>query len=149
MDSTTRKFILDIMENANDMTLATVREDGYPQATTVSYANDGLTLYFATAKDSQKAKNIGRCDKVSLTIDTPYKDWSDIRGLSMGASAQVVRDPKEIEHALRRIIEKFPQAANWMGGDAKADLVVLRIEPRVISILDYTKGFGHTDLVTV
>ncbi|MFO1107063.1 MAG: hypothetical protein U1E34_13265 [Amaricoccus sp.] len=30
------------------------------------------------------------------------------------------------------------------------DLVaIFRIVPKVISVLDYSKGFGHTDLVTV
>jgi hypothetical protein len=28
------------------------------------------------------------------------------------------------------------------------DGAVFRVEPEVISVLDYTKGFGHTDLVT-
>ena len=30
----------------NDMTIATVREDGYPQATAISYVNDGLAISF-------------------------------------------------------------------------------------------------------
>jgi hypothetical protein len=25
---------------------------------------------------------------------------------------------------------------------------IFRVTPKVISVLDYTKGFGHTDLVT-
>jgi len=29
-----------------------------------------------------------------------------------------------------------------------ADVRIFRVEPMVISLLDYTKGFGHTDLVT-
>ncbi len=29
------------------------------------------------------------------------------------------------------------------------EISVFRIEPKVISVLDYSKGFGHTDLVTV
>jgi len=28
-------------------------------------------------------------------------------------------------------------------------LVVFRITPEIISVLDYRKGFGHTDLVRV
>jgi len=34
--------ILDLMSSQNDMTIATVRPDGYPQATTVSYASGRL-----------------------------------------------------------------------------------------------------------
>ena len=40
------------------MTLATIRPDGFLQATMVYYANDGLVLYFATDLTSQKASNI-------------------------------------------------------------------------------------------
>jgi hypothetical protein len=29
-----------------------------------------------------------------------------------------------------------------------ADVRIFRVTPTVISVLDYTKGFGHTDLVT-
>jgi hypothetical protein len=41
-----QKEILSILTGANDMTLATIREDGYPQATTVTYVNYDLTIYF-------------------------------------------------------------------------------------------------------
>lgn len=49
------------------MTVATLRPDGWPQATTVGYANEGLTLYFLCGPDSQKATNLARDDRVSLT----------------------------------------------------------------------------------
>jgi hypothetical protein len=40
------------------MGIATIRPDGWPQTTTVGYANAGLTLYFLCAKDSQKAASL-------------------------------------------------------------------------------------------
>src|SRR5580658_6038649 len=46
MDSAMHEKIVAILSRANDLTLATVRPDGYPQATTVGYVNDGVTLYF-------------------------------------------------------------------------------------------------------
>jgi nitroimidazol reductase NimA-like FMN-containing flavoprotein (pyridoxamine 5'-phosphate oxidase superfamily) len=42
MDQAVKATILDILSKQTDMTIATVREDHYPQATTVSYVNDGL-----------------------------------------------------------------------------------------------------------
>lgn len=56
MNLALREEIVSIMNEASDMTIATLRGDGYPQATTVSYANDGLTVYFGTAGASQKAQ---------------------------------------------------------------------------------------------
>ena len=51
-----REQIISIIDDAQDMTIATVREDGYPQATTVSYAKDGLIIYFGASADSQKGQ---------------------------------------------------------------------------------------------
>ena len=88
MNKELRDQIVSIIDDVNDMTIATVREDGFPQATTVSYVNDGLTIYFMTAEDAQKAKNIARNGKVSLTINRDYQNWNEIEGLSMGALAR-------------------------------------------------------------
>ena len=48
-------FILDILRRHNILTLATVREDGFPQATTVGYVNDGLTIYIGCGADRRRA----------------------------------------------------------------------------------------------
>lgn len=37
--------IIELLDGHRIMTLATNRPDGWPQATTVGYVNDGLTLY--------------------------------------------------------------------------------------------------------
>jgi PPOX class probable F420-dependent enzyme len=149
MDQDLKRFILGIIEQAHDLTLATVREDGYPQATTVSYAHDGLVIYIGIGKDSQKARNIRRSGKVSLTIDTPYSSWAEIKGLSMGARAELLADPREIAHAARCLVARFPEAAAWGDPQASSDVVFVRITPEIISVLDYSKGFGHTQTVRV
>jgi general stress protein 26 len=84
MDPALPLRILSILEVGQNMTVATIRPDGYPQATTVSFVNDGLVIYFGCAETSQKARNIARNNKISLTINAAYSDWSDICGLSMG-----------------------------------------------------------------
>jgi len=147
MDQLTQEFLLNIIDTAKDLTLATVRPDGYPQATTVSYAHDGLTLYVGVGKASQKAENIRHNNKVSLTINTDYQDWNQIKGLSMGGLAEILADPGEIRHAADCMIKRFPQLAEWAESGQGSDAVFLKITPQVISILDYAKGFGHTDLV--
>jgi hypothetical protein len=78
------------------MTIATTRPDGWPQATTVGYANEGLTLYFLCGPDSQNP------EQPSLPLPMP----------------------------------------------TEADVRIFRVIPTIISALDYSKGFGHTDLVT-
>ena len=90
MTPSTKRFILEQLKANRIMSLATVRPDGYPQATTVTYANDGLTLYFACDRNGQKVRNLRRSSKVSLTINKDTADWKRITGLSMGATAKVI-----------------------------------------------------------
>jgi len=148
MDPALTKEIIAILDAANDMTIATVREAGYPQATTVSYVNDGLAIYFGCAAVSQKAKNIARSNKVSLTVNLPYANWDDIRGVSIGGEAEPVTNPKEIDRVGQLMFQKFPQIARYAPTDME-ELVLFRIIPEILSFLDYRKGFGHTDLVRV
>ena len=54
------------------MTLATNRPDGWPQATVVGYANDGLTIYCFVARLSQKYANIVRDPRVSAAIASDF-----------------------------------------------------------------------------
>lgn len=149
MDKSTQDLILGIIDHGKDLTLATVREDGYPQATTVSYAHDGLAIYVGVGRDSQKAHNIRHCNKVSLTINNDYDDWSHIKAVSIGGTAEILEDPDEMRHAADCILRRFPQAAKWAGAERRQEIMLLKIHPQVISVLDYEKGFGHTDLVLV
>ena len=148
MDPTLKQEIVSILDDANDLTIATIREDGYPQATTVSYVNDDLTVYFGCAAQSQKAKNIARNPKVSLTVNLPYASWKEIRGLSVGGKAELVTDPEEIDQASQLMLQKFPQIAGYASTELD-EVALFRITPEIISVLDYRKGFGHTDLVKV
>ena len=149
MDEAIRRKILELLSEHRIMTIATIRPDGWPQATTVGYANEGLILYFLCAKDSQKATNLARDDRVSLTIDHDTPQVMDITGLSMAARAQPVVDPGEGEKALRMLMLKYPEQLSAPPTPPKvADVRIFRVTTTVISVLDYSKGFAHTDLVT-
>jgi nitroimidazol reductase NimA-like FMN-containing flavoprotein (pyridoxamine 5'-phosphate oxidase superfamily) len=141
--------ILALLDQHRIMTVATLRPDGWPQATTVGYVNEGLTLYFLCGLDSQKAKNLARDDRISLTIDHDTPDLMAITGLSMAARARAVEDRAEAEKVLRMLPLKYPDAPPLpMKMPSPDEVRLFRVTPTVISVLDYSKGFGHTDLVT-
>ena len=149
MDEVVRRKILGLLDQHRIMTVATLRPDGWPQATTVGYANDGLRLYFLCGLDSQKAANLARDNRVSLTIDHDTPQVMEIAGLSMAARAEAVVDAMEGEKAMRMLMEKYPrQNALPLPMPKFADVRIFRLTPTVISVLDYSRGFGHTDLVT-
>jgi len=142
--------ILKLLAEHRIMTVATLRADGWPQATTVGYANEGLTLYFLCGLDSQKATNLARDDRLSLTIDHDTPQVMDITGLSMAARAHAVLDPTEGQKALDLLMQKYPpqQMTQPLPMPKPEEVRIFRVTPTVISVLDYSKGFGHTDLFT-
>src|SRR5215207_7962453 len=107
MDEQIRKKILTLLDQHRIMTIATLRPDGWPQATTVGYVNDGLTLYFLCGLESQKASNLERDDRCSLTIDHDTSDLMAISGLSMAARAHRIDDRDEAEKVLRMLPAKY------------------------------------------
>jgi nitroimidazol reductase NimA-like FMN-containing flavoprotein (pyridoxamine 5'-phosphate oxidase superfamily) len=149
MDEAIKQKILNLLDRHRIMTVATLRPDGWPQATTVGYVNDGLTLYFLCGLDSQKAANIAHDNRVSLTIDHDADQIMEITGLSMAARAYAVTDRAEAERVLNMMPLKYSAQSSLPGPMPQPeDIRIFRLTPIVISVLDYTKGFGHTDLVT-
>lgn len=149
MEEAIRNKILTLLDQHRIMTIATLRPDGWPQATTVGYVNEGLTLYFLCGLDSQKAANLARDDRVSLTVDHDTPDLMAITGLSMAAHALAVVDLDEANKVLAMMPLKYPeQIALPIEMPTAEDVRIFRVTPTVISVLDYSKGFGHTDLVT-
>ena len=150
MDESLRRKILEILDEHRIMTLATLRPDGWPQATTVGYVSDGLRLWFMCGRDSQKARNLARDDRVSLTIDHDTREPMGISGLSMAARAVPVRDADLVRRMLfDRLPEKYPEYDGMMKDLELADVAVFELRPEVISVLDYSRGFGHSDTVSL
>ena len=149
MNEEVKNKILMLLDQHRIMTIATLRPDGWPQATTVGYVNEGVTLYFLCGLDSQKAANLARDNRVSLTIDHDTPQVMEITGLSMAARAQAVANRAEAEKVLRMLPLKYPEQVALPGPMPTPEQVrIFRVMPTVISVLDYSKGFGHTDLVT-
>jgi nitroimidazol reductase NimA-like FMN-containing flavoprotein (pyridoxamine 5'-phosphate oxidase superfamily) len=149
MDESLKGQILKLLDQHRTMRIATLRPDGWPQVTTVGYANEGFAIYFLCGPDSQKAANLIRDDRVSLAIDDDTPQVMEITGLSMAARARVVDDPAEADKAMRLLFARYPEQKSLPGPmPAPKDVRIFRLAPTVISLLDYSKGFGHTDLVT-
>lgn len=139
---------VDILNQYRLMGLATLRADGWPQATMVSYANDGLLLYFIVSRASQKFANIERDSRVSIVIGRDFDDPAQIKALSIAANASEVRDPTQRDHAIDLILERHPALAR-LGRPSLKHSAVMRAYCSIVTILDYSKGFGHADLLTV
>ncbi len=137
-----------IFSAANELTLATVRSDGSPHASTVNFACEEMRLYAAISIDGGKAHELHNDTRVSLTVNAPYASWSEIQGLSIDGHAAFITDPAELSLASALLLQKLPEYGRiiadpyilpWPG------MIFIRILPQKLRLLDYTRGFGHTE----
>jgi general stress protein 26 len=144
----TRNLALRILGGHRLMTLATNRADGWPQATTVAYMNEELVIYCFISRMSQKFMNIGRDRRVSVSIAGDFTAPENIQGVSLAALAEVVEDKSEYLRISRLFRERCPEYGSWPNPNP-ALAPLLRLVPVVMSVIDYTRTFGHSELVTL
>jgi general stress protein 26 len=156
-----KRLIIRLLNEHRVMTIATNRPDGWPQATTVGYVNDGFLLYCLVARNAQKYANILHDPRVSVAIGSDAPQPLDIKGVSLAGKASVVVEQCELNHVAALRIKRYPEYAalpppilregalqRLAAQPLSTGVVLLRIDPEIISVLDYSKGFGHSDLVT-
>ncbi len=87
-----------LLDGRNFATVATLNRDGGPQTSVVWIARDGDTVLFSTTAGRQKARNLARDPRISLTVfdtENPYQSV-DIRG-----TAELIEDrEKSLPHTL-------------------------------------------------
>lgn len=130
------------------MAVSTLRPDGWPQTTFVGYANEGFTLYFVIFRASQKFANISADDRISIAIGQQPADMHEAKAFYAAAFASEVTTAEGREHAWRTLVKHHPNLA----GSPLPDLgqaAIMRAECRQVSVIDYTKGLGHIDTMTI
>jgi hypothetical protein len=130
------------------MALATARPDGWPQATMVAYVNDGLTVYVLISRTSQKFANIAHDGRVSIAIGDAVPLPGQIKGLSMAAHMSEVRDEPYRSQALAKLSARHPDYFDPSTFDMSGS-ALMRALPQIISVVDFSRGLGHAEALSV
>jgi hypothetical protein len=101
----------------------------------------------ATEGFIQKARNIRRNGKVSVAVGRDHADRGRIAGLSIGGRAGVLRRADARDRAKACLPKRFAQMRMLGAVDQFKRWAFIEIVPLVISVLDYSKGFGHAELI--
>jgi PPOX class probable F420-dependent enzyme len=88
---------MDVQDKAGSYWLATTRPDGRPHVMPVGIVWDGGTFYFSAGAGSQKARNLARDPRCTITVASPGTD------VVAEGEARIVRDDAE----LRRVATLF------------------------------------------
>jgi general stress protein 26 len=131
---TAKTRIAELLTRSRLMTIATLRPDGWPQATVVNYVAEGLSLFFVVSRHSQKLANIARDGRVAIALAADGA--GPPVGLSMAAHVFEVNDPTKID----RLNQRIRGAAHdqpFTPHPAGRDIALLEARPTVLSLIDY------------
>ena len=137
-----------ILNSNRIMTIATVRPDGWPQATIVGYANEGWSLYFLIYRNSQKLANVLRDNRVAITVGSEPSDIRNIKAVYAGCEAFELDELAERSHAWNLLAQRHPNLTD-LAPPQSSEVATMVARCRHVSVLDYTQGLGHTESVTV
>lgn len=139
---------IEILDSYRTMALSTLRPDGWPQTTIVGYANDGLTLYFLIFRSSQKLRNIRHDKRVSLAVGGESKELGQVTAVYAAAHASEVTAADERARAWQLLVSRHPNLKDFEPPE-RTQAAMMKAECKHISVVDYRKGLGHTEELSV
>lgn len=137
MSSGTVGAVVALLDSCRLMAIGVNRPDGWPQVTTVGYVNEGLNLYFVTARDSQKLANLKTDPRVSVAIHSQAVN-GDAVGVSMAALAEEVIDPATVERLNQQVFARYADLRIF--GPGADSVAVVRLRPEIISPVGVKDG---------
>ena len=71
-----------------------------------------------------------------------------ITGLSMSACATRIEDAVEAQRVMNLLIARYPPQGEGPGElPTSSAVAIFKVSPMMISVLDYSKGFGRAELM--
>jgi len=133
-----------ILDANRIMTIATLRPDGWPQATIVGYANQGLRLYFLIYRTSQKFRNILQDQRVAITVAHEPAQLRDVKAVYAGCVVHEVTELAERSRAWELLAKRHPNLTD-LAPPENAEVATMAADCKHVSVLDYSQGLGHAE----
>ena len=125
--------VLDYLDSAKTVTLATASPDGTPHASTFMYVNDGVTLFVWARPSSTTASHLRDNPRVSFAIDEYVADWNKAKGIQGDGRAEAVTSGDDIVRAVGLFAEKFPSPSS---GASTTNISFFKITPTAMQFID-------------
>lgn len=130
------------------MAISTLRPDGWPQTTIVGYANEGFDIFFLIFRSSQKFANISHDDRISIAVGKEPESLGYLQAVYAAAHAVEITETKQRDYAWRLLVERHPNLEDFDDPDFQ-DTALMRATCKYVSVLDFTKGSGHKEELTL
>jgi nitroimidazol reductase NimA-like FMN-containing flavoprotein (pyridoxamine 5'-phosphate oxidase superfamily) len=144
------KEVVDYVDKTKFAVLAYVRNDQTPVLRSMgSFVPSGLDIYFSTRKDAAKVQEITGHKRVSFFFEHDNQELGQWKNLLFIGEAEKVDNGSELNRAVELLGNRNPRFKERV---AKGDLPstqIFRLKTKEIECLDYGKGIGHVQKITL
>ena len=146
LEDTTPTRLKQFLAGHTTLTLATLAEDGRPQAAPLFYAEMAdLSLIFISEQKVRHSQNVARDSRIAATIYADGQQWQTIRGLQLEGTC-VALSGNEAEAARAIYLAKYPFIAEnkFLAGMLER-VTFYKISPTWLRLIDNSRGFGYKE----
>ena len=112
-----RKAEKEFVDSARVARLATTDKKSIPHNVPICPLLDNSKLYFGTAADAKKVRNIEANRNVTLIFDEYTEAWERLAGIMIQGQARII-STREFREIRRKIYTKYPQYQSTAGASA-------------------------------
>ncbi len=104
--------------------VATVGRNGRPHNVPVCPILDGDRIYFASAADGTKVRNIRATALVALVFDEYTEAWTGLKGILVRGTGRVIEAGPEFRRIRRLLYQRYPQYEGYAALEEGASVIV-------------------------
>jgi nitroimidazol reductase NimA-like FMN-containing flavoprotein (pyridoxamine 5'-phosphate oxidase superfamily) len=108
--------------------VATVSRKGTPHNVPVCPILDGDRMYFASAADGVKVRNIQATGKVALAFDEYTEAWSGLKGVLVWGKARIIEAGPAFRRIRKLLYQRYPQYEGY-AALAERESVIVEVTP--------------------
>jgi len=123
--------------------LATTGKDNIPKLRVIrGFANDGVNVYFATNKDTEKVKHINENPNVTLFFQNEGQDFGSFTNLTITGIAKVVENKEELSKAIEDISVRHPNLKKIADNNElkTSGTLIYKVDAKAVKFLDREKS---------
>lgn len=109
--------------------VATADAAGTPHTVPVCHVVDDGRVYFASAGDAKKVKNLQANAQVALVADDYSESWDGLKGVMVVGRARLIPKGPRFRRIRRLLYAKYPQYEREAAIE-EGESVVVEVEPR-------------------
>ena len=123
-----KKSLAQLIEWERVCRIATEDARGVPHLVPVCNVLVDGKLYFASAKNARKVRNLRKTPSVAVTIDHYSDDWSQLKGVMVQGRVVFIEKGPRFRKIRKLLYAKYPQYPD-QAALAETDSVIVEITP--------------------